>query len=309
MNDSELRAKIEELEELAPHVPPAVLAERLLTGISGFLSKSGEMTTKNLLARFRAMSEGRIVRVKLLQPEVLQPGRVEEGSAEIHRRTKAALESAEVLAAHRLEEIGRLEDVLREERIMREERPAPAPILDPGVPARAEDRAAPEISASEPEEEHQAEPAEDTKVCKRCGEEKPLSAFGKHNAFRDGLDNRCKPCRSEMRKTGETSPKGDGVSHSERRLKADATKRAEEEKIRNITVLPPAVRVPEPEEVARNAGEKPEHERKPERFCVNGEDCMAYPRIGRPTKLNSGNKGKVCHGCEERATGRFGVGA
>lgn len=334
MNDSELKAKVEELEELAPYVPPAVLAGRLTECVRGRLTYAGDAPeTKNLAARFRAMGEGKIVRVKLhpAGPEE------QEREAEIHRGTKAALESAEQLAAHRLEEIGRLEDVLREERI-KHEHPAVSEHFDPGIPASAADWAAPENSvvAEEdrredvayaerkvPEEakirafhataEAQVEPAEDTKVCKRCEQEKPLSAFGKHNAFKDGLDNRCKPCRAQMRRTGATSPKVDAGPAAiadeagredvaptlrERRMKADATKEAEREKIRQVTVFPPAVPVSEPEEIRG-----PVKPKAPERFCANGDKCVAHKYIGRPTKLNSGNRDPICFGCQEAGIG------
>lgn len=34
------------------------------------------------------------------------------------------------------------------------------------------------------------------KVCERCREEKPLSAFGLDSRERDGLNRKCKPCRN-----------------------------------------------------------------------------------------------------------------
>lgn len=34
----------------------------------------------------------------------------------------------------------------------------------------------------------------DKKVCRGCGELKPLAAYGKHSAFKSGLDSRCKAC-------------------------------------------------------------------------------------------------------------------
>lgn len=36
----------------------------------------------------------------------------------------------------------------------------------------------------------------DSKVCSKCKEKKPVSAFGKHSARKDGLRSRCKPCNS-----------------------------------------------------------------------------------------------------------------
>jgi hypothetical protein len=36
----------------------------------------------------------------------------------------------------------------------------------------------------------------EVKTCSKCGEEKPVSAFGKHSARSDGLRSRCKPCNN-----------------------------------------------------------------------------------------------------------------
>lgn len=37
-----------------------------------------------------------------------------------------------------------------------------------------------------------------TKVCSKCGEEKPISEFGKRNKSPDGLQYQCKECRKEI---------------------------------------------------------------------------------------------------------------
>ena len=34
--------------------------------------------------------------------------------------------------------------------------------------------------------------------------------------------------------------------------------------------------------------------------CVNGENCVAYPTLGEPSKLSRGNSGPRCFACEER---------
>jgi len=39
--------------------------------------------------------------------------------------------------------------------------------------------------------------AEITKVCTKCGEAKPLTAYSRNKRFRDGCERRCKACRSE----------------------------------------------------------------------------------------------------------------
>lgn len=347
MTNEGLKIRVEELNAVAEHVPPAVLGKRILAAIEEGI---GGVEAINIWARFDEM------------PDAAE----NERGAEIRKRLQEALESAERLAAHRLEEIGRLEDTLREERIAREERPSPEPVFDPGIPAGAEDRAMPETpeprpertvpeaskirafhasgdaeqaapaenpeetvpepEASAPEPAPEIQPAEDTKVCKRCEEEKPLSAYSKHTSFKDGLDNRCRECRSEMRlekigrskEKAEPSPKAEGLvgitneaseatedveDRHESRLKADATKEAEEEKIREfaatrITVLPPAARVPEPEEI-RGTGRP----KAPARFCSNGDECISTAQIGRPTKLTHGNKERRCFACQEAEIG------
>lgn len=76
-----------------------------------------------------------------------------------------------------------------------------------------------------------------------------------------------------------------------------------------VTVLSSTVRVPELEEVANNPGAKSDKKVKPERSCRNGERCVAYPHIGRPTKLNDSNTRHECYACEERRAGRFGAGS
>jgi hypothetical protein len=34
--------------------------------------------------------------------------------------------------------------------------------------------------------------------------------------------------------------------------------------------------------------------------CANGENCVAYPALGEPSKLSRGNPGPGCFACEER---------
>ena len=39
----------------------------------------------------------------------------------------------------------------------------------------------------------------ETKKCKACGKELPLSEFGKNKSIKDGHDNKCKSCRKKLR--------------------------------------------------------------------------------------------------------------
>lgn len=42
-------------------------------------------------------------------------------------------------------------------------------------------------------------PEEETKVCTKCGREKPLWCFSKDRTRRDGLRSECSECEAEMR--------------------------------------------------------------------------------------------------------------
>lgn len=39
-----------------------------------------------------------------------------------------------------------------------------------------------------------------TKVCKRCGKEAPISEFSKNAKSKDGADSYCRKCRNELAK-------------------------------------------------------------------------------------------------------------
>ena len=34
------------------------------------------------------------------------------------------------------------------------------------------------------------------RICKKCGEEKPISEFGKHTKYSDGINRKCKSCHA-----------------------------------------------------------------------------------------------------------------
>jgi 5-methylcytosine-specific restriction endonuclease McrA len=58
---------------------------------------------------------------------------------------------------------------------------------------------------------------EPTKRCTRCGEHKPLGAFGRKASHKDGLSSRCKACMVEVDRSGTAPPRprpteqGDGL--------------------------------------------------------------------------------------------------
>lgn len=41
----------------------------------------------------------------------------------------------------------------------------------------------------------------ETKICRICGEEKPINDFSKNNQYKDGHDTRCKCCLNEYHKS------------------------------------------------------------------------------------------------------------
>ena len=53
----------------------------------------------------------------------------------------------------------------------------------------------------------------ETKKCSKCGQEKPVSAFGGHHKSKDGLQACCQECRKSGR--GSSSNKMGGVNPSQ----------------------------------------------------------------------------------------------
>lgn len=60
-----------------------------------------------------------------------------------------------------------------------------------------------------------------TKVCKRCGEEHPITEFGKNNQSKDGHHIYCRKCRNEMakqyyrnRKANSSNNYGGGICYN-----------------------------------------------------------------------------------------------
>lgn len=56
-----------------------------------------------------------------------------------------------------------------------------------------------------------------TRICRVCGKEKPITEFGKHCKYKDGIDTRCKECRNEIQ----------AEWHREKRAKAKTPARNE----------------------------------------------------------------------------------
>lgn len=50
----------------------------------------------------------------------------------------------------------------------------------------------------------------ETKICRICGEEKPISDFPKHHQCKDGIDTRCKCCANAYAKANRAKHKGGG---------------------------------------------------------------------------------------------------
>lgn len=51
----------------------------------------------------------------------------------------------------------------------------------------------------------------ETKKCKACGKELPLSEFGKNKSIKDGHDNKCKSCRRKLRENSSGGVTQQGV--------------------------------------------------------------------------------------------------
>lgn len=47
----------------------------------------------------------------------------------------------------------------------------------------------------------------ETKICKKCGRELPVTEFYAHKHTRDGLDNYCKACKAQATKEGRARKK------------------------------------------------------------------------------------------------------
>ena len=54
----------------------------------------------------------------------------------------------------------------------------------------------------------------ETKICRICGEEKPITDFAKNNRYKDGYDTRCKCCKNDRERkyyhSHKRMPKGGG---------------------------------------------------------------------------------------------------
>lgn len=50
----------------------------------------------------------------------------------------------------------------------------------------------------------------ETKFCRICGTEKPISDFPKNNQYKDGYDTRCKSCFNEYQYSIKRKNKGGG---------------------------------------------------------------------------------------------------
>lgn len=50
----------------------------------------------------------------------------------------------------------------------------------------------------------------ETKICRICGEEKPISDFPKNNNYADGYDNRCKVCVNAYQRALRPNHKREG---------------------------------------------------------------------------------------------------
>jgi hypothetical protein len=50
----------------------------------------------------------------------------------------------------------------------------------------------------------------ETKICRICGEEKPITDFAQNYQYKDGIDTRCKCCVNAYNKSGRAKRKVGG---------------------------------------------------------------------------------------------------
>ena len=65
-----------------------------------------------------------------------------------------------------------------------------------------------------PREDTMEQTTPTTKVCKRCGRELPLEAFGKTVRSKDGYQSNCRECQAELVRQGWEKRRAEGKAHT-----------------------------------------------------------------------------------------------
>ena len=285
----ELRSRIEELDAMAEHIPPHLLAERLVKIVGQHMERVGSpvkmVGIRERVGMIRADHE-----LEPITVEIPQGAPVEETPNE-------------ELLREGYEEMN--------ERQEPEEPPDDGPAEEPEASAEPE-KTCTKCGKSKPLSEFYKNQGK----CKPCYIERQRELGHRKKA----------PSASESQATEvAASPKADGeVEKKPERLCArrrlclayPEKQRPAEPRPGSIycsgclealgkSVLPSTV-APLPEKK-----QEPDPEEAPARFCANGDKCVAYPQLDEPTRLHPSNLDDVCFPCQEqrRKFGRTGPGA
>lgn len=322
MNVAQMSARVDELNNVAEHVPAEVLARRLAVMLDDFLAGTDSPASLDALIScfglydFAASTESAIPQMHVK----VEPDAETEG---------LGVEHYQRLAVERYDRIEQLEAELESWR-------------RPSVRLEPETDTEPEVL---PELIPEAVSSGQTKLCKVCGPEvrpKPVSEFGRHGRSKDGYAAKCGECGAEGRRRQIEGARKSRSGEAEVPVVEDdseASEPTDEEPSKPCVIcLKPKPLTDYLEsghsEDGRQSlcadcrsangrrgresssfGQPGEHSLTPsavttipraepvtreERFCSNAEECVGFGHIGRPTKLNMLNKTGVCHACEDR---------
>lgn len=140
---------------------------------------------------------------------------------------------------------------------------------------------------------------EKTKVCRRCGQTKPMAEYGKDVRTSNGRAHTCSECKGASR--APAAPQAATPGNPAEQVEHDPG------------AGPGSLGPGNPAEV-KAFSSSVEGERKSSgdrsRVCGMGEHCVHYKDLAQPAKLATGNKGKYCYACKQHraATGRAYTG-
>ena len=199
-------ARVDELNELADHVPVSVLASRLLAVVEAYLeANKAPAGTETMAAAFRTLDaspgpgermDELVSYVKSLPPSV---------AGDDHFYVAPGVETRALLPEVMGEITAHNEDGYDPEDVppaSLEEEPV---TTKPGPPVGGKEEPKPPTGESDSTRSQDGEPE---KTCKDCGEKKPLSEFPKHSEMRDGHLNTCRKCRSAYESERKKKRKG-----------------------------------------------------------------------------------------------------
>lgn len=283
MNTDTLAARVDELNRVAEHVPAEVLARRLTEIVDTFLEKQFHKTdVDSLMDCFGVYAEkictgrshdatGTISHYHPLPPPgiITGPPCDPEVHEEWGRLAEAYVAAAEVAV-----------DLDTDEHFSESDH------VDRWIEVPAERRP----------------PLEETKSCKECEAEKPLWEYTKHNGFTDGLDNRCKSCRSRIRRESRIrrlAKKDNKVDRTAGPEQDSQTKTTDQAKPSESFVLTTVTEDPDAHRVV-------ESKRPPAitKDCRLGVRCVKYDEndiTPAPARLSIHDTSTLCPGCRDRA--------